>query len=108
MDGEPMADEICGDVGLEIGERQNKIRLWGEDLVDVGRREGAHAWLVAASLRRAHNVAGDAHDAVLLVSKHGVSKVSSVGKTIWLGRNQCWMAFYCTGGERFTLSKDRA
>jgi hypothetical protein len=34
-------------------------------LVDVRRREGAHAWLLAASLRRAHNITGDADDTVL-------------------------------------------
>jgi hypothetical protein len=42
-----------------IGERQYKIRLQGEDLIDVGRREGAHAWLLAASLRRTYDIAGD-------------------------------------------------
>ena len=66
MDIEPTADEIRGNLGLEIGERQDKIRPQGEDLVDVRRREGAHARFLAASLRRAHNIAGDADDAVLL------------------------------------------
>ena len=32
MDIEPTANEIRGNVGLEIGERQDKMRLQGEDL----------------------------------------------------------------------------
>jgi hypothetical protein len=47
-------------------ERQHKIGLQGEDLVAVRRREGAHARLLAASLQRAHDIAGDPDDAVLL------------------------------------------
>ena len=50
---QPAANEIRGDVGLEIGERQDKIGLQGENLINVGRREGAHARLLAASLWRA-------------------------------------------------------
>jgi hypothetical protein len=50
MDVDPAAKEICGNVGLEIGECQDKIGLQGEDLVDVRRREGAYGWLLAASL----------------------------------------------------------
>jgi hypothetical protein len=63
---DPVANEIAGDARLEIGERQDEIGLQREDLVDVRRREGAHARLLAASLRRAHDVAGDANYAVLL------------------------------------------
>jgi hypothetical protein len=43
MDVEPAANEIRDDVGLEIRERQDQIGLQSEDLVDVRRREGAHA-----------------------------------------------------------------
>jgi homoserine O-acetyltransferase/O-succinyltransferase len=49
---QPAANEIRGDVGLEIGERQDKIGLQGENLINVGRREGAHARLLAASHSR--------------------------------------------------------
>src|SRR5437899_2295108 len=35
MDVEPAANEIGGDVRLEIGERQDEIGLQGEDLVDI-------------------------------------------------------------------------
>src|SRR5215469_8354462 len=63
---DPAANEIGDDVRLEVGERQNQIRLQREDLADVRGRERAHAGLLAASLWRAHDVAGDADDAVLL------------------------------------------
>ena len=60
---------IRGDVGLEIGERQDKIGLQGENLINFGRREGAHARLLAASLWRAHDIAGDPDDAILLAEQ---------------------------------------
>jgi hypothetical protein len=40
---ESAANQIGGNVGLEIGECQDKIGLQGEDLVDVRRREGTYA-----------------------------------------------------------------
>jgi hypothetical protein len=49
-DIESTANEIRGNVGLEIRKRQAKIGLQGEDIVDVRRREDAHAWLLAAGL----------------------------------------------------------
>jgi hypothetical protein len=52
-----------------IGECQDEIGLQGEDLVDIRRREGAHAWLLAASLWGTHDIAGDADDAVLLAEQ---------------------------------------
>src|SRR5207302_5499170 len=58
-----------GNVGLEIGERQDKIGLQGEDLVDVRRREGAHARFLTASLWWPRNIAGDGEDAVLLTQQ---------------------------------------
>jgi hypothetical protein len=66
MDLNPTANEIRGNVGLKIRKRQDKIGLQGEDLVDVRRREGAHAWLLAAGLWWPHDIAGDADDAVPL------------------------------------------
>src|ERR1700730_19201606 len=61
-DGKAAADEIGGDVGLEIGERQDEVRLQREDLVDIRRSECAYAWLLAASLRRAAHQGGGSHD----------------------------------------------
>ena len=66
MDVDPAANEISGDVRLEIGERQDEIGLQREDLVDICRGEGADARLLAASLRQAYDIAGDPDDAVLL------------------------------------------
>jgi len=66
---DPTANEIGGDVRLQVGERQNEIRLQREDLVDVRRREGTHTGLLAASLRRAHDITGNAGDAVLLADE---------------------------------------
>jgi hypothetical protein len=69
MDVEPAANEIGGDVCLKIGERQDKIGRQREDLVNIRRGEGAYAWLLAASLRRAQDIAGDPDDAVLLAEQ---------------------------------------
>src|SRR5205814_728558 len=59
MNVEPSADEIGGDVGLKIGERQDQVGLKRHNLVNVRRGEGTHTRLFAASLRQAHNIAGD-------------------------------------------------
>jgi hypothetical protein len=69
MEVEPAANEIGGDVRLEIGEGQDEIGLQREDLVDIRRGKGADARLLTASLRRAHNIAGDPDDAVLLAEQ---------------------------------------
>jgi hypothetical protein len=69
MDVQPPTNEIRGNVGLEIGEREDEIGLQGDDLIDVRSGEGAHPWLLAASLWRAYDVTGDADDAVLLASR---------------------------------------
>jgi hypothetical protein len=69
MDGKPAADEIGGDVRLEIGERQDEVGPQCNDLVDVRRGEGAHPWLLTASMRRADDIAGDADDAILLAEQ---------------------------------------
>jgi hypothetical protein len=41
VDIEPAANESSGDVRLEIGKRQDQIRTQSQDLVDIGRDEGA-------------------------------------------------------------------
>jgi hypothetical protein len=58
-DGKAAADEIGGDVGLEIGECQDEVGPQCNDLVDVRRGESADPRLLAASLWRAYDIAGD-------------------------------------------------
>jgi hypothetical protein len=69
VDVEPAPDQIGDDVRLKIGERQDEVPLQGEDLLDVRRCEGAHPRFLTASPRRAHEIAGDADDAVLLAEQ---------------------------------------
>jgi hypothetical protein len=56
-------------------------------LVDVRRREGAHKRLFGASLQRAHDIAGDPEDAVLLAEQ--VQRLDGLFRktTIRLGGN---------------------
>jgi hypothetical protein len=49
MDIEPAANEIGGDICLEIEECQDQERLQREDLGDIRRGEGADARFLAAS-----------------------------------------------------------
>ena len=56
-------DEIAGDVGLQIRERQNQVRLQRLDLLEARVQERRHLRLLAR-LRRPHRVAGDADDAI--------------------------------------------
>ncbi len=69
VDGDATADQLGDDVGLQIGERQNQIRFKRQDLGDIGRGEGADPRLFATRLRRAHDIAGDPDDAVLLAEQ---------------------------------------
>ena len=69
MNVEPAANEVGRYVCLEVGERQDEIGLQRENLVDIRRGEGAYAWLLTASLWRAHNIAGDPDDAGLLAEQ---------------------------------------
>jgi hypothetical protein len=69
VDVDPAANEIGGDVRLQIGEGQNEIGTQREDFVDIRRGEGAHARLLAASLPWAHDIAGDPDDTVLLAEQ---------------------------------------
>jgi hypothetical protein len=85
IDLEPTANEIGDNTCLEIGECQDEVRLQGEDLVDVRRRERADPRLLAASLRRAHNIAGDPDDAVLLAEQVQRLDGPSVRQTIRRG-----------------------
>jgi hypothetical protein len=69
VDVEPAADQIGGDVGLEVGEGQDEVRLQRQDFVDVRRGEGTDTRLFAASLRRVQDITGDPDDAVLLAEQ---------------------------------------
>jgi len=87
MDVEPPANEINDDIRLQIGERQYKIGLQGKDLIDVGRREGAHP-----SFSRRACAGRTTYPEIPTMrscspSKYSVSTVSSVRQTILLGGN---------------------
>jgi len=69
VDVEPAADQIGDDVRLEIGECEDEVRPQREDLFDIRRGESADARLLTASLRWAHDIAGDADDALLLADQ---------------------------------------
>jgi hypothetical protein len=69
MDIKPPANEIRGNVRLEIRERQDEVGLQGQNLVDVRRREGTPAQLLTASPWRRNNIARDPGDAVLLAEQ---------------------------------------
>ena len=69
MDGDAGADEVGDDVGLQVGEGEHEIGIEREDLRDVRRDECRHPRLLAPHPRRAHGIAGDADDAVLLAEQ---------------------------------------
>ena len=63
------ADQFVGKCRLHVREADHQIRLQRHDAVDLAVEEGAHPRLGASRLRRAHGVAADAHDAVLLAEQ---------------------------------------
>ena len=69
MDGDAGADQIGDDVGLQIGESENEVRLERQDFRNVRRDERRYPRLLAPDLRRPHRIAGDADDAVLLAEQ---------------------------------------
>ena len=69
MDGDAEADQLGGDVGLQVGKRQDQIGLQREDFRHVGADEGRHPRLLAPHPRRAHRVARNAGDAALLAEE---------------------------------------
>ena len=66
---EAAANELGGDIGLQIGERQHEVGRERDDLVNIGRRERRDARLLAPRLGRPHDIAGDADDAILLAEQ---------------------------------------
>src|SRR5690606_14241095 len=61
-----VADELGGDVGLDVGKADHEVRLELEDLADLRAGEGADLRLLLAGDRRPYGEAADADDAVLL------------------------------------------
>src|SRR5690606_23261182 len=61
--------QLGGDVGLDVGEADRKIRPERQDRLDPGAGECADLGLLAPRLRRAHGEAADADDAVLLAQR---------------------------------------
>src|SRR5690606_410309 len=59
------AHQFGGDIGLDVGEADRKIRPERQDRLDLGTGERADLGLLAPGLRRAHGEAADADDAVL-------------------------------------------
>src|SRR5690348_14104859 len=107
MDVEAAANEIGGDAGLEIGECQDKIEPQCEDLVDVRRCEGADSRFVVASLWRAHNIAGDADDSILLAEE-----VERLDGLFGEADNSAWrehrtLAYPSARRQRYQLSRPR-
>jgi hypothetical protein len=64
-----LADQSRRDIGLEVGEGEDEVRLKGEDLRDVGGGKGGDPRLLAPGARRAHHIAGNADDASLLAEE---------------------------------------
>jgi hypothetical protein len=62
-------DQLARDVGLDVGETDDQVRLELQDLADLRAGEGRHLRLLAARARRPHGEAGDADDALLLADR---------------------------------------
>ena len=60
------ADQFVGQRGLHVGKADHQVRLQRRDAVDLAVQERADARLLLPRARRAHGVAADAHDALLL------------------------------------------
>ena len=69
MDGDAGANELRGDVRLQIREGENQIGLERQYFRDIRRDECRYARPLTPDLWRAHRVAGDAHDAILLAKQ---------------------------------------
>src|SRR5262249_31492625 len=69
MDRDVAADQLCGDVGLQVGEGENEIRFEREDFFKVGGGEGGNPRLLAAHPRAPHRVPRHADDAPRLAEE---------------------------------------
>jgi hypothetical protein len=93
VDVKPAADQISDDVSLEAGECQDEVGLLGQDLVDICQGEGAYARLLAVSLWRAHDIAGDPDEPVLLAKQVQCLDRFFGEQTIRLGGNTEALAY---------------
>jgi hypothetical protein len=64
-----VADQLGGDVGLQVGKCEHQIRLQIQNLVDLRRGECDHLGFLPPCLGRADGIAADADDAVLLAEQ---------------------------------------
>ena len=69
MDRDVAADQLGGDIGLQVGEGENEVGLEREDFFKVGGDEGRHPRLLPTHPRRPHRVARHADDAPLLAEE---------------------------------------
>ena len=69
VDGDTGADQVRHDVGLQIREGENEVRLELQDFRNVRRNERRYPRLLAPDPRRPYRVAGDANDPILLAQK---------------------------------------
>src|SRR5262249_46432790 len=95
------ADQLGGDVGLQVGEGENEVGLEREDFFKVGGGEGGNPRLFTAHPRRPHRVAGHADDAPLLAEEikrlHGLLGEADDA----LGRKHlalAWVSLLAAGG----------
>ena len=66
VDGDPAADQLRGDVGLQVGIGQHEVGRKGENAVDIGAGERGHARLFATDPGRANRKARDPDNARVL------------------------------------------
>jgi hypothetical protein len=69
MNLHPFADQGSGNVGLQVGKRQNQIGLQRQNLWHIGAGKGADTRLFAAHPSWADGISGDPDDPVLLPQK---------------------------------------
>jgi hypothetical protein len=69
MDGNAGTDQVGDDFGLQVGERENEVGFEREDLRNIRRDKRRDPRFLASDPRRAHRVAGDADDAILLAQQ---------------------------------------
>ena len=63
------SDQFCDDIGLQIREGQDQVRLEREDLRHIGRNECGHARLLAAHLRWPYGIARHTDNAAVFTEE---------------------------------------
>ena len=69
MDGDAGANEIGNDIGLQIREGENEVRLERQDFRNIRRDERRHPRFLAPNLRRPNGIAGNADDTALFAEQ---------------------------------------